>query len=126
MADTGGPAHESGLDARVGRLESDVSEIRSILNRLAPRIDEMYGFLIARLPELANEAELTGLRAETKTQIADLRAETKAEFADVRREIVELRLEIVQRPTRRQSIFDIFAVVGLIGAILTIAARFAR
>ena len=144
MADTGGPAHESGLDARVGRLESDVSEIRSILNRLAPRIDEMYGFLTARLPELATKAELTSLRAETrtqiagmgteiadlraetKTQIADLRAETKAEFADVRREIVELRLEIVQRPTRRQSIFDIFAVVGLIGAILTIAARFAH
>jgi len=133
MADTGGPAHESGLDARVGRLESDVSEIRSILNRLAPRIDEMYGFLTARLPELATKAELTSLRAETRTQIAgvgteiaDLRAETKAEFADVRREIVELRLEIVQRPTRRQSIFDIFAVVGLIGAILTIAARFAH
>ena len=144
MADTGGPAHESGLDARVGRLESDVSEIRSILNRLAPRIDEMYGFLTARLPELATKAELTSLRAETrtqiagvgteiadlraetKTQIADLRAETKTEFADVRREIVELRLEIVQRPTRRQSIFDIFSVVGLIGAILTIAARFAH
>jgi|SRR5271163_241502 len=109
----------------------------------------MYGFLTARLPELATKAELTGLRAETKTQIAGveteiaglrvetktqiadvgaeiagLRAETKAEFADVRREIVELRLEIVRRPTRRQSIFDIFAVVGLVGAILTIAARF--
>ena len=155
IVDTGGSAHEPGLDARVGRLESDVSEIRSILNRLAPRIDEMYGFLTARLPELATKAELTSLRAETrtqiagvgteiadlraetktqiadlraetKTQIADLRAETKAEFADVRREIVELRLEIVQRPTRRQSIFDIFAVVGLIGAILTIAARFAH
>ena len=111
---------------------------------LAPRIDEMYGFLTARLPELATKAELTSLqaetrtqiagvgteiadlRAETKTQIADLRAETKAEFADVCREIVELRLEIVQRPTRRQSIFDSFAVVGLIGAILTIAARFAH
>jgi hypothetical protein len=132
MADTGGP-RESGLDAPVGRLESDVSEIRSILNRLAPRIDEMYGFLTAKLPELANKAELIDLRAETKTQIAetkaqiaDLRAETKAEFADVRREIVELRLEIAQRPTRRQSIFDIFAVVELIEAILTIAARFAH
>jgi hypothetical protein len=70
--------------------------------------------------------EIADLRAETKTQIADLRAETKAEFADVRREIIGLRLEIMQRPTRRQSIFDIFAVVGLIGAILTIVARFAR
>ncbi len=94
----------------------------------------MYGFLTVRLPELATKAELTDLRAatktqiadlrtETKTQIADLRAETKAEFADVRREIAELRLEIMQRPTCRQSVFDIFAIVGLIGAILTIASR---
>jgi hypothetical protein len=73
MADTGDPARESGLEERVGRLESDVSEIRSILNRLAPRIDEMYGFLTAKLPELATKAELIDLRAENKTQIADLR-----------------------------------------------------
>jgi len=110
MADTGNPPRETGLEARVARLESDVSEIRSILNRLAPRIDEMYGFLTAKLSELATKAELTSLRPELRSEIADLRN--------------ELRLEIMQRPTRRQSVFDIFAVVGLIGAILTIAARF--
>jgi hypothetical protein len=70
--------------------------------------------------------EIADLRAETKTQIAGLRAETKAEFAADRREIVELRPEIIQQPTGRQSIFDIFAVVGLIGAVLTIVARFAH
>jgi hypothetical protein len=86
----------------------------------------MYGFLTARLPELATKAELIDLRAETKTQIADLRAETKTEFADVRQETAGLRLEIMQRPTRRQSIFDIFTIVGLIGAVLSIAARFAH
>jgi hypothetical protein len=37
-----------------------------------------------------------------------------------------LRLEIMQRPTRRQSIFDIFTIVGLIGPVLSIAARFAH
>jgi hypothetical protein len=36
-----------------------------------------------------------------------------------------LRLEIVQ-PPRRQSMLDLSAVVGLIGAIPTIAARFAH
>jgi hypothetical protein len=46
----------------------------------------------------------------------------RTEFSDVRREMGELRLEIMQRPTRRQSIFDIFAVVRLVGAVLTIAA----
>ena len=122
MADNGRPPTDSAIEARVARLESDVShirgditEIRLILNRLAPVIDEVRGFLTAKLPELATKAEL-----------ADLRSETKAEFGDIRREMAELRLEIIQRPTRRQSIFDVFAVVGLIGAVLTIAARFAQ
>jgi hypothetical protein len=78
------------------------------------------------LPELATKAELADLRSETRTALASLRSETKAEFGDIRREMAELRLEIIRRPTRRQSIFDVFAVVGLIGPVLTIAARFAH
>jgi chromosome segregation ATPase len=144
-----------GLEPRVARLEADVAKIKSILNRLAPRIDQMYGFLSAKLPELATRAEVAELRTETKTEIpavrtelADLRAETKTEIAGLRSEtrteiaavrtemaalltelkseIGELRIEIMQRPTRRQTVFDIFSVVPLIGVILTIAARFAH
>jgi chromosome segregation ATPase len=177
MADTAGPAREPGLEPRVARLETDVAEIKSTLNRLAPRIDGMYGCLTAKLPELATKAELIQLRSETttgltdlrtelKTETADLRtqlvdlrteirteaadlraelraettslraelraettslrAELKAEGADLRSEMAKLRTEILRRPTRRQSIFDIFAVVGPIGAILTIAAHFAH
>jgi uncharacterized protein YydD (DUF2326 family) len=144
MADTASPGREPDLTARVARLESDVAyirgdltEVKSTLNRLAPRIDEMLGFLQAKLPELATKAELANfrsdskaeiadLRSEIKTEIVDLRNETRTELADVRREMAGLRLEIMQRPTRRQSMFDIFAVVGLVGAVLTIAARFAH
>jgi ribosomal protein L29 len=160
MADTGGPYRESGgLEPRVARLEAGVAEIKSILNRLAPRIDEMYGFLTAKLPELATKGEVAELRTETKTEIADLRTETRTEFAalrtdtttgfaalrtetttefaavrtemaamrtELKSEIAELRIEILQRPTRRQTVFDIFSVVSLVGVILTIAARFAH
>jgi hypothetical protein len=119
MADTAGPAAEPGLEARVARLEADVAhmrgdiaEIKATLNRLAPLIDEFRGFLTATLPTLATKVELAELRAELKSDIAELRA--------------ELLVEIMQRPTRRQAIFDMFAIVGLVGAVLAIATRFAH
>jgi hypothetical protein len=119
MADTGGPTRDPSLEARVGRLESDLAEVKAVLNRLAPRIDEMYGFLTATLPGLATKAEWSDLRAELKSEMAELKSELKSGMA-------ELRMEMIQRPTRRQSVFDIFAIVALIGAILTIAARLAH
>ena len=69
---------------------------------------------------------MADLRIELKTAAADLRVELKTGAADLRAETAELRIEIMRRPTRSQSIFDISAVVGLIGAVLTIAAHFAH
>jgi hypothetical protein len=76
MADTRGPPHEPGLEARIARLESDVAhiqsdlgEVKSTLNRLAPIIDEMRGFLSAKLPELATKAEFADLRSETRRSL---------------------------------------------------------
>jgi hypothetical protein len=137
MADSGSPSHGTGLEPRVARLEADVAEIKSILNRLAPRIDEIYGFVTAKLPELSTKAELAELRTETKTgtaalrtelktEIAELRTETKTEIAalrtELKSEIAELRIEIMQR----QTVFDIFSIVSPIGIILAVAARFAH
>lgn len=155
VIDTGGPARGERLEPRVARLESDVahlradvSAIKTTLDRLAPRIDEMYGFLTAKLPELATKAELIDLRAETKaeitelrtstkadfmafrtetkTDIAELRTETKTDIAELRSEMAKLWIQILQRPTRRQSVLDTFGIVSLIGVILTIAGRFAH
>ena len=127
MADDGAPPQGGGLDARVARLETDVAEIKATLARLAPRIDEMHGFLTVKLPDLATKAQLADLRTETKSEIAALRTETKSEIdalrTETKSEIAELRFELLQRPTRRQAIFDIFAIVSLIGVILAIASH---
>jgi hypothetical protein len=93
-------------------MRSDIAEIKATLNRLAPLIDEFRGFIAATLPTLATKIELGELRAELKSDIAELRA--------------ELCLEILQRPTRRQAIFDMFAIVGLVGAVPAIATHFAH
>lgn len=100
LVTAGGGPHDPGMETRVARLESDVGHIRSdigeikgALQRLAPRIDEMYG-----------------------------RQQSGATTMD----ISNLRIEIEKRPTRRQTVFDIFAIVGFVGVILTIAARAAH
>ena len=141
MPNTGGPSQAAGLEARVARLEADVAhmradigEIKATLNRLAPLIDEFRGLMAATIPTLATKKELADLRSELKTEIAELRSELKTEIAELRSEFksdmavlgAELRLEITQRPTRRQSVFDMFAIVGLIGAVLAIATHFAH
>jgi hypothetical protein len=130
MADTAGPTAEPGLEARVARLEADVAhmrgdiaEIKATLNRLAPLIDEFRGFLAATLPTLATKAELAELRAVLKSDVAALRVGLKSEMAEPRVELAELRAEILQRPTRRHAVFDMFAVVGLVGAVAATATH---
>jgi len=110
------------MEARVAKLESDVahirsdiSEIKGILGRLAPRIDEIY----AKLPFFATKEDLANLRTELRTEINDLKTELRTEMAN-------LRTEIDERPTRRQSVFDVFAVVGFIAALLAIGTRLAH
>jgi hypothetical protein len=118
MADTAGPVAEPGpegvarREADIAHMRGDIAEIKATITRLAPLIDEFRGFLTAMLPTLATKVELAEPRAALKSDIAELRA--------------ELLVEIMQRPTRRQAIFDMFAVVGLVGAVLAIVTHVAH
>ena len=62
---------------------------------------------------------MSELRTELTTEMSGLRTEMKTEIA-------ELGLQIMLRPTRRESIDGIFAIVGLIGAVIAIASRLAH
>jgi hypothetical protein len=93
MTDPGSSGKASELAARVARLESDVAyihgdltKVKSTLNRLAPRIDEVLGFLHAKCRSWPSKAELANFRNEIKGEIADFRSKTKAELANLRSE----------------------------------------
>jgi hypothetical protein len=88
--DPGMEARVAKLESDVGHIRSDISEIKAILGRLAPRIDEMYG----KLPFFATKEDVTNLK-----------------------------LEIERRPTRRQSVLDIFYIVTIITGAMTFGSR---
>ena len=69
-------SHSLGVEARVGRLEQDVGDIKATLGRLEPMIVRID----AQLPYLATKAEFAQLRTEmahlaTKEEVANVRAD---------------------------------------------------
>jgi len=54
------PVHDPGMEARVERLERDVTDIKAALGRLEPMIVSIY----AQIPYLAITAELEAVRGE--------------------------------------------------------------
>ena len=137
----GDPAsHDSGMEARLARVESDIghvrsdtSEIKSLLARLAPRIDEIYG----KLPFLATKEDLARLELGTKQEFARLELGTKRDLASTKQdlarfelrtteELARLAAEIEKRPTRRQTMVDVAMIVGLIGTLITLGTRLAQ
>jgi hypothetical protein len=82
LAGGGSGPHDPGMETRVAKLESDVGHIRSdmteikgILGRLAPRIDEMYG----KMPHLGTKEDLAKITAEIERR--PTRRQTVADVA---------------------------------------------
>jgi hypothetical protein len=71
-ADRPEPSAYAALEARVGRLEEDMREVRAMLGQMLPilvRID-------ATLPHLATKAELAELRTEVTAKLAEMPSKT--------------------------------------------------
>lgn len=99
---------ERGL-TRIENVERVSGEIKDALRLLVPKLEDLAGFTRHRAPTLADKADLANLKTEAMQGIANLRSDFKA--------------EIERRPTRRQAVFDIAWVVGLIAAAVTLGAR---
>jgi hypothetical protein len=96
----GGGPHDPGMEPRVAKLEADVGHIRSDVGD----IKTLLGRLAPRIDEMY------GRQSSLATQ----------------QDIANINVALVQRPTRRQIVFDIFTIVGFIGVLLTIGAKLAH
>ena len=85
----------------VFELQKTAGEIQEALGLLAPKIDDVAGFIRHRAPDLASKSDVIQMKAELQTAI-DL------------------------RPTRRQAIFDMAWVVELIIPAVSFGGKFAH
>jgi len=93
---------DAGVQAqRMERIEHTSADIKEALARLLPRLEDISGFIKHRAPELASKADLQLLGSDLTEQIS-------------------------KRPTRRQAIFDIAWIVGVIIAAVTFGSRIAH
>jgi hypothetical protein len=82
----------------VFELQKTVGEVQEALRLLSPKIDDIAGFIKHRAPDLASKADMIQMKSELQTSIN-------------------------LRPTRRQAIFDIAWLVGLITAAISFGGR---
>lgn len=85
----------------VFELQKTVGEIQETLRSLAPKIDDVAGFIKHRAPDLASKVDMIQVKTDLEAAIS-------------------------LRPTRRQSIFDIVWVVSLITGAVTFGSKLAH
>ena len=71
------------VEPDTGHIKSNISEIKGVLVRLAPRIDDIYG----KIPHLATKEDLARHELATKEDIARLEFGTTGEFGRFAAEI---------------------------------------
>ncbi len=84
--------------AKVDVQGQSAVETKELLRQLAPKIEDVAGFVKHRVPVLADKADLERMAAG-------------------------LRDEIAKRPTRRQAILDMVWIFTLITAAITFGSR---
>jgi hypothetical protein len=103
----GGP-HDPVMEARVARLEEDMSEVKGLLhNQILPllhRIDE-------RLNHTASKADLSNMATELRAELTEVRIETSTR-------LMGIQTELAERPTRSY----LWMVVGVMVATVLAAA----
>lgn len=89
------------VTARLEAQERSSAEVKEMLRRLDPQIQDVAGFVKHRVPVLADKADLERMAGG-------------------------LRAEIEKRPTRRQAVLDMVFVFSLVTAAITFGSKTPR
>jgi hypothetical protein len=100
------------MEDRVGRLEADVRDVKSLLSRLEPVIIRIDVSLTATLPHLATRAEVTAMRSEVNQDIAGLRLDAHQKLSDMNLKLSDMNLKLSDMPNR-------IYMWGVLGVLIT-------
>jgi hypothetical protein len=92
------PRHE----ARISRLEDEMSEVKSTLGQMLPVLVRIDSMLSATLPHLATKAELADLRSDVQSKISDLRTEEQSDFASVKSQLAAISAGMAHLATKAE------------------------
>jgi hypothetical protein len=106
------PPYVLPMEDRVGRLEGDVRDVKSLLSRLEPMIIRIDASLTATLPHLATRAEVTAMRSEVNRDIAGLRIDVHQKLSDMNLKLWEMNLKLSDMPNR-------IYMWGVLGVLIT-------
>ena len=87
--------------AKVDAQGQSAAEVKELLRQLAPKIEDVAGFVKHRVPVLADKADLEKMEAG-------------------------LRTEIEKRPTRRQAFLDMVLIFTSVTGAITFGSRSVR
>ena len=91
---------DSGVAARVARLENDIADVKWLLGQMVPMVARLDVALSAALPQLANPAAVADFRMELKGELADLLCDIRDDWAGLREDLSAFRRQTRPRPAR--------------------------
>ena len=113
---SGGEPPWSPLERRVGKLEEDMGEIKTILRALEPRIIETHA---AIQPMRDDIGTLKTQYGDLAKEISAVRTDLSKEISDVRSDVSEIKGMVKNLPSFTQTIIIVIAILGTVFAALS-------
>jgi hypothetical protein len=107
------------MEDRVGRLEGDMRDVKSLLSRLEPIIIRIDATLTATMPHLATRAEVAAIRSEISKDISDFRVDVNQRLSDVNQRVSDVNQRVSDVNLRLSDLPTRIYMWGVLGVLIT-------